>query len=125
MKLDNLIQRNQNVFLNLDDFRNQFQRQTILKIHHLLKKFCIFKKLKLQIDIIKVAILISLFQAHNTNRMTKLINLIYVLIEKELLFQKIVSNDIDENSFEENDVSLSSKELMIKIRETYSKDKKL
>ena len=56
--------------------------------------------------------------------MTELINLIYALIEKKLLFQEIVSNDIDENSFEKSDVFLSSEELMIKIRETYSKNEK-
>ena len=56
--------------------------------------------------------------------MTKLINLIYVLIEKELLSQEIVLNDIDENFFKKSDVSLSLKELMIKIRETYLKDEK-
>ena len=57
--------------------------------------------------------------------MTELVSLIYVLIEKELLFQEIVSNDIDENSFEKSDVFLSSEDLMIKIREAYSKDEKL
>ena len=56
--------------------------------------------------------------------MTELINLIYALIEKKLLFQEIVSNDIDENSFEKSDVFLSSEELMIKIRETYSENEK-
>ena len=55
--------------------------------------------------------------------MTELINLIYALIEKELLLQKIVLNDI-KNSFEKSNVFLSSKELIIKIRETYSKDEK-
>ena len=124
-KPDNLIQRSQNVSSSFDDFRNQFQRQTIFKVHHLSKKLYIFKKSKLQIGIVKVAVLISLLQAHNTNRMTELINLIYALIEKEFLPQKIVSNDIDENSFEKNDVSLSSKKLMTKIRETYLKDEKL
>ena len=123
-KFNNLIRKNQNVFLSFDDLRNQFQRQTIFKVHHFLKKLCIFKKSKLQIDIVKVATLTSLFQAHNISRMTELINLIYILIEKEFLSQKTVSNDIDENTFEKNDVSLSSEKLMIKIRETYLKDEK-
>ena len=56
--------------------------------------------------------------------MTELINLIYVLIKKELLFQEIVLNDIDENFLEENDVFLSSEKLIIKIRETYLKNEK-
>ena len=60
-KFDNLIQRNQNVFLNFDDFRNQFQRQTIFKVHHLSKKFCIFKKFEFQFDIVKIVVLILLF----------------------------------------------------------------
>ena len=49
--------------------------------------------------------------------------MIYVLIEKELLFQKVVSNEI-ENFFEKSNALLSSKELMIRIHETYSKDEK-
>ena len=59
-KSDNLIQKNQNIFSNFDDFRNQFQRQTIFKIYHFLKKFCIFKKFEFQLDIVKIVVLISL-----------------------------------------------------------------
>ena len=46
-KLDNLIRRSQDISFDSNDFRNQFQRQTILKIHHLSKELCIFKKLEL------------------------------------------------------------------------------
>ena len=49
--------------------------------------------------------------------------MIYVLIEKELLFQKIVSNDI-KNLFEKSNASLLSKKLMIKIHKTYLKNEK-
>ena len=57
--------------------------------------------------------------------MTELVNLIYILIEKEFLLQEIVSNDINENFLEKSDVSLSSEKLMIKIREAYSENEKL
>ena len=56
--------------------------------------------------------------------MTELISMIYVLIEKELLREKIVFNDIEQKSFDESDAFLSSKQLINKIRETYSKNKK-
>ena len=49
--------------------------------------------------------------------------MIYVLIEKKLLSQKVVSNDI-KNFFQKNNVFLSSEELMIRIHETYSKNEK-
>ena len=123
-KFDNLIWRNQNVSSNFDDFRNQFQRQTIFKVHHLSKEFCILKKFEFQFDIVKVVVLISLLQVHNTSRVAELINLIYVLIEKELLSQKVVSNDIEDFPQKSN-AFLSSEELMIRIRETYLKDEKL
>ena len=57
--------------------------------------------------------------------MIKFINLIYVLIEKELLFDKIVLNDVEQEIFDESNVFLSSKQLMNKIRETYLKNEKL
>ena len=41
--------------------------------------------------------------------MTELINIIYVLIEKELLFKEIVFNDVEQELFDENDVFLSLK----------------
>ena len=124
-KFDNLIRRSQDISLDSNDFRNQFQRQTIFKTHHFSKEFCIFKKLELQINIVKAVVLISLLQVHNINRMTELINMIYVLIEKEFLFEKVVFNDVEQKSLDENDVSLSSKQLMNKIRETYSKNERL
>ena len=57
--------------------------------------------------------------------MTELISMIYVLIEKKLLFEKVVFNDIEQESFDKNDVFLSSKQLMNRIRETYLKNKRL
>ena len=57
--------------------------------------------------------------------MIKLINIIYVLIEKEFLRKKVVFNDIKQELFDESNVFLSSKQLMSRIRETYSKNKKL
>ena len=36
--------------------------------------------------------------------MTELINLIYVLIEKELLFKKVVLNDVEQEIFDKSDV---------------------
>ena len=57
--------------------------------------------------------------------MIKLINLIYVLIEKEFLFKKVVSNDVEQESFDESNVLLLSKQLMNKIRETYLKNERL
>ena len=57
--------------------------------------------------------------------MTKLINMIYVLIEKELLFKKIVSNDVEQKFFDESDVFLLLKQLMNKKRETYLKNENL
>ena len=65
-----------------------------------------------------------LFQAYNINKMTKLISLIYTLIEKKFLFQKIVLNDIDENFFKKSNVFLSSKKLIIKICKIYLKNEK-
>ena len=57
--------------------------------------------------------------------MIKLINMIYVLIEKKLLSEKIVFNDIEQESLDKSDVFLSLKQLMNKIRETYSKNERL
>ena len=51
--------------------------------------------------------------------------MIYVLIEKELLFEKVVSNDVEQEFFDESDVFLSSKQLINKIREAYSKNERL
>ena len=51
--------------------------------------------------------------------------MIYVLIEKKLLFEKVVFNDVEQESFNESDVFLSSKQFMNKIRETYLKNEKL
>ena len=122
-KLDSLIRRNQNVFSNSDDFRNQFQRQTIFKAYYFSKEFCICKKFELQFDIVKVVVLVLLFQAHNINKVAELVSLIYVLIEEELLSQEVVLNDI-EDFFQESNALLSSEKLMIRIRETYSEDEK-
>ena len=57
--------------------------------------------------------------------MTKLINLIYVLIEKELLFKKVVLNNVEQKSFDESNVLLSSKQLMNKRNEAYLKNERL
>ena len=57
--------------------------------------------------------------------MTKLISIIYVLIEKEFLSEEIVFNDVEQESFDESDVFLSSKQLMNRIREAYSKNERL
>ena len=54
--------------------------------------------------------------------MIELINLIYVLIEKNFLLQKVVANNI-KNFFKKNNALLSLEELMIKIREIYSRIK--
>ena len=51
--------------------------------------------------------------------------MIYVLIEKELLFEEIVFNNVEQKFFDESDVFLSSKQLMNRIREAYSKNEKL
>ena len=51
--------------------------------------------------------------------------MIYILIEKELLREKIVFNNIEQKFFDESDVFLSSKQLMNKIRETYLKNERL
>ena len=56
--------------------------------------------------------------------MTELISMIYVLIEKEFLFKKVVFNDIEQESFDKSNVFLSSKQLMNKIREAYLKNEK-
>ena len=50
--------------------------------------------------------------------------MIYVIIEKEFLSEEIVFNDVEQEFFDESDVFLSSKQLMNRIRETYSKNKK-
>ena len=65
-----------------------------------------------------------LLQAHSTSRVTELINMIYILIEKELLFKEIVFNDVEQELLDESDVFLSSKQLINKIREAYSKNKR-
>ena len=57
--------------------------------------------------------------------MTELISMIYILIEKKLLFKKIVFNNVEQKSFDESDVFLSSKQLMNKIREAYLKNERL
>ena len=57
--------------------------------------------------------------------MTELINLIYVLIEKDLLFKKVVLNNIEQELFDESNVFLSLEQLMHKIREIYLKNEKL
>ena len=72
-KFDNLIRQSWNILFDLNDSRNQFQRQIIFKAHHVSKELCIFKN-----DIIKAVVLISLLQVHNINKITKLINVIYV-----------------------------------------------
>ena len=51
--------------------------------------------------------------------------MIYVLIEKKLLSEKVVFNDIEQKSFDESDVFLLSKQFMNRIREAYLKNKKL
>ena len=51
--------------------------------------------------------------------------MIYVLIEKELLFKKIVFNDVEQEFLDESNVFLLSKQLMNRIRETYLKNEKL
>ena len=56
--------------------------------------------------------------------MIKLINIIYVLVEKKLLSEEIVFNDVEQELFDESDVFLSSKQLMNKIREAYLKNKR-
>ena len=56
--------------------------------------------------------------------MTELISMIYVLIEKKLLSEEIVFNDVEQELFDESDVFLSSKQLMNKIREAYSKNER-
>ena len=56
--------------------------------------------------------------------MTKLINMIYALIEKELLFKKIVFNDVKQEFFDESNAFLSSKQLINRIRETYLKNER-
>ena len=50
--------------------------------------------------------------------------MIYVLIEKKLLFKEIVFNDVEQEFFDESDVFLSSKQLMNRIRETYLKNER-
>ena len=50
--------------------------------------------------------------------------MIYVLIEKELLREEIVFNDIEQEFFDESDAFLSSKQLMNRIRKTYLKNKR-
>ena len=65
-----------------------------------------------------------LLQTYNINRLTKLISLIYVLIKKELLFEKVVLNDVEQELFDESNAFLLLKQLMNKIRETYLKNEK-
>ena len=50
--------------------------------------------------------------------------MIYILIEKELLCEKIVFNNIEQQSFDESDTFLSSKQLMSRIREIYLKNER-
>ena len=50
--------------------------------------------------------------------------MIYVLIKKELLFKKVVFNDVEQKLFDESDVFLSSKQLMNRIRKAYSKNER-
>ena len=50
--------------------------------------------------------------------------MIYVFIKKELLFKEIVFNDVEQELFDESDVSLSSKQLISRIREVYSKNER-
>ena len=57
--------------------------------------------------------------------MTELINMIYVLIEKKLLSEEVVFNDVEQEFFDESNVFLSLKQLMNKIRETYLKNERL
>ena len=57
--------------------------------------------------------------------MIKLISIIYALIEKKLLFEEIVFNDVEQESFDENDALLSSKQFMNRIREAYLKNERL
>ena len=57
--------------------------------------------------------------------MTKLINIIYISIEKELLSEEVIFNDVEQEFFDENNAFLSSKQLMNRIRETYSKNERL
>ena len=56
--------------------------------------------------------------------MTKLISMIYVLVEKEFLSEEVVFNDVEQEFFDENNAFLSSKQLMNKIRETYLKNER-
>ena len=56
--------------------------------------------------------------------MTELINIIYILIAKKLLFKKVVFNEIEQKSFNESDVFLLTKQLMNRIRKTYLKNKR-
>ena len=51
--------------------------------------------------------------------------MIYVLIEKELLFKKMIFNNVKQESFDESDAFLLSKQLMNRIREAYSKNERL
>ena len=51
--------------------------------------------------------------------------MIYVLIEKKFLFEKVVFNNVEQELLDESDVSLSSKQFMNKIREAYLKNEKL
>ena len=57
--------------------------------------------------------------------MSELISKIYVLIEKELLFKKIVFNNVDQKFLDKSNVFLSLKQLMNKIREAYLKNERL
>ena len=51
--------------------------------------------------------------------------MIYILIEKEFLFKKVVFNDVEQKLFDESNAFLSSKQLMNKIREAYLKNERL
>ena len=57
--------------------------------------------------------------------MTELISIIYILIEKKFLREKVGFNNIKQKSFDESDVFLSSKQLMNRIREVYLKNERL
>ena len=51
--------------------------------------------------------------------------MIYILIEKEFLFEKVVFNNIEQEFLDENNVFLLLKQLMNKIREAYLKNERL
>ena len=50
--------------------------------------------------------------------------MIYVLIEKKLLFKKVVFNNVEQEFLDESDVFLLLKQLMSKIREIHLKNER-